>query len=277
MNNRVIRPTFSLEKLSGTTDSARSGVAQRAGYGGHVTSTPWPDLRSLPGVSDAVARARTAIEQVHRHPANRRGWPRTSAAASVRAARASAVLDGGSGEIDAAAESVSDPVLAGALRVAAAIGGLVPVWERAPLQALARLHTLAAADLTDAELLGRPASDRPGLPARLAGLAQTVLAAPWPAPVMVAVVHGELLDLRPFGTADGVVARAAARLTLISSGLDPHGLTTPEVGHLRVGSVYPQLAAGFAEGSGVAAWIVHVSAALEAGAREGSSIADAAS
>ncbi|SDO89305.1 hypothetical protein SAMN04515671_2267 [Nakamurella panacisegetis] len=241
-----------------------------------MTSTPWPDLLALPGVPEAVSRARTAIEQVHRHPANRRGWPRTSAAASVRAARASAMLDGGSGEIDPAAASVSDPVLAGALRVAAAIGGLVPVWERAPLQALARLHTLAAADLSHPDLLGRPAPDRPDLAARLSALAQTVLAAPWPAPVMVAVVHGEILDLRPFGTADGVVARAAARLTLISSGLDPHGLTTPEVGHLRVGSVYPESAAAFADGSGVAAWIVHVSAALEAGAREGTSIAEAA-
>ena len=215
------------------------------GYGGRVTSAQWPDLSSLPGVSAAVAQARTAIEKVHRQPANRRGWPRTSAAASVRSARASAVLDGGSGELDPEAESVDDPVLAGALRVAAAIGTLVPVWERAPLQALARLHTLAAADLTDGDLLGRPAADRPDVPARLAGLAQTVLTAPWPAPVLVAVVHGELLDIRPFSSADGVVARAAARLTLISSGLDPHGLTTPEVGHLRAGSAYLRSAAGF--------------------------------
>lgn len=186
------------------------------------------------------------------------------------------MLDGGSGEIDTAAESVADPVLAGALRVAAAMGALVPVWERAPLQALARLHTLAAADLTDAGQLGRPSVDRPAVPGRLSGLAQTVLAAPWPAPVMVAVVHGELLDLRPFGSADGVVARAAARLTMISSGLDPHGLTTPEVGHLRVGSAYRRSAAGFAEGTGVAEWILAVCEALEAGAREGASMADAA-
>jgi hypothetical protein len=241
-----------------------------------VTSADWPDLTRLPGVADAVVAARSAIEAVHRHPANRRGWPRTSAAASIRAARASAVLDGGSGEIDRDAESITDPVLAGSLRVAAEIGVLVPIWERAPLQALARMHTLAAADLAGAATLGRPLEGRPELSGRLSALADLVLASPWPAPVQVAVVHGELLNLRAFGTADGVVARAAARLTMISSGLDPHGLTTPEVGYLRVGSAYVRSAAGFGDGSAVPGWIVDVCDALIAGAREGTSIADAA-
>ncbi len=283
-------------KLSVTAPGCHAGLAQkraesrlktvpatgapwlpcRAGYGGRVTSAVWPDLTTLPGVAEAIGSARQAIEAVHRHPANRRGWPRTSAAASVRAARASAVLDGGSAALDPDAGSVTDPVLAGALRAAAAMGALVPVWERAPLQALARLHTLAAADLADAAALGRPMDDRPELSGRLTGLAELVLVAPWPAPVLVAVVHGELLCLRPFGSADGVVARAAARLTMISTGLDPHGLTTPEVGHLRVGSAYLRSAAGFADGSDVGRWIVDVCDAMVAGAREGSSIADAA-
>ncbi len=240
-----------------------------------MSPAAWPDLTQLPGVADAVAGARSAIEAVHRHPANRRGWPRTAAAASVRAARASAVLDGGSAELDAGAPAVTDPVLAGSLRVAAAIGTLVPVWERAPLQALARLHTLAAADLTDAAGLGRPVA-RESSAARLSSLMQLVLAAPWPAPVLVAVVHGELLALQAFGSADGVVARAAARLTMIASGLDPHGLTVPEVGSLRAGSRYRSGAAAYADGSDVAGWIVGVCQALVAGAREGSSIADSA-
>ncbi len=186
------------------------------------------------------------------------------------------MLDGGSGVLDAGADVITDPVLAGSLRVAAASGVLVPIWERAPLQALARMHTLAASDLVDEASLGRPRQGRPQLSSRLSALADVVLAAPWPAPVQIAVVHGELLNLRPFGTADGVVARGAARLTMISSGLDPHGLTTPEVGHLRAGVAYPRSAAGFGDGSAVPEWIVGVCAALVAGAREGSSIADAA-
>jgi hypothetical protein len=241
-----------------------------------VTALRWPDLTALPTVADRVAAARAAIENVHRHPANRRGWPRTSAAASVRAARASAVLDGGSADLDPDADAVEDPILAGALRVAASIGSLVPVWERAPLQALARLHTLAAADLADESSLGRPDGSQPEVAARLAALAEVVLAAPWPAPVMVAVVHGELLAIAPFSAGNGVVARAAARLTMISTGLDPHGLTVPEVGHLRAGPSYRASAAGFADGSDVAGWIAHVCTALEGGAREGWSIADSA-
>ena len=98
----------------------------------------------LPGVGDAVTRARDAVAAVHRHPANRRHWPATAAEASVRAARASAALDGGSITVPSGG-TVHDPVLAGALRVAEALAGLLGIWQRAPLQVLARLHVLAAA------------------------------------------------------------------------------------------------------------------------------------
>ncbi len=75
----------------------------------------------------------------------------TAAEAALRAARASSVLDGGSLSLSENGEP--DPVLAGALRVSEALEGganaLTGVWQRAPLQALAKLHALAAADLTD--------------------------------------------------------------------------------------------------------------------------------
>jgi hypothetical protein len=98
-----------------------------------------------------------------------------------------------------------------------------------------------------------------------------------PAPVLAAVVHGELLALAPFGSADGVVARAAARLTAVASGLDPKSLAVPEVGHLRRVREYRTAAAAFAGGTadGVAEWLRHCCAQWEAGAREGRSIADA--
>lgn len=226
-------------------------------------------------MADAVEQVREALAALHRHPANRRGWPRTAAAASVRAARASAAIDGGEITLDPDREAVQDPILAGALRAAASIGALAPVWQRSPLQALARLHTEAAADLVaEVDLLGRPIRGS----ARLSALAEMATSAPWPAPVLVTVVHGELLTLRAFGTADGLVARAAARLVAISSGLDPHGLGVPEVAQLRAGDRYRQLANGFADGtdSGVANWIVAGCEWLQAGAREGGSIAAAA-
>ncbi|MQA14402.1 MAG: oxidoreductase [Pseudonocardiaceae bacterium] len=253
-----------------------------------MTSHPDPlgPLLELPGVLDAVDAARSAVDEVHRHPANRRGWPSTAAEASVRAARASAALDGGSAELPAEGP-VAEPVLAGALRAAEAIGGLLGTWQRAPLQALARLHVLAAADLSPDEGLGRPSSG--GAPAAHAGPAPAEVSARLdtlgrlvagatqvPGPVQVAVVHGELLALSAFGTADGVVARAAARLTAIATGLDPKGLVVPEVGHLRREPEYRDAAEGFATGEpdALATWIVHCCDALVAGAREANSIAD---
>ncbi len=173
--------------------------------------------------------------------------------------------------------TVTDPRLAGALRVAASLAELEVVWRRAPLQALARLHVLAAADLAAPDQLGRPRPD-PGIGPRLAALADVITAAPWPAPVMVAVVHGELLALQPFGSADGVVARAAARLAMMTSGLDPDGLAVPEVAFLRTATRYRAAVRDFDGGgpAGVAAWLVLACQALVAGAREGGSIADAA-
>jgi len=238
----------------------------------------WDDLPWSAGLPAAVEDVRTAITGLRRHPANRTGWPRTAAAASVRAARASAALDGAPLMLDAQAEVVTDPVVAGALRVAAGIGSLTAIWARSPLQALARLHTLAAADLVGPADLGRPRARDPGVGARLAGLAQLISAASWPAPVQVAVVHGELLATAPFGSADGVVARGAARLTMMSTALDPAGLAVPEVAHLRSGARYWELIdeLGTGRASAAGGWVLEVCRCLVAGAREGMSIADAA-
>jgi len=147
---------------------------------------------------------------------------------------------------------------------------LVGVWQRAPLQAIARLHALAAADLADDDRLGRPGGDAE-VGRRLALLADIVTGGTMvPAPVLAAVVHGELLTLEPFGTADGVVARAVSRLVTIASGLDPHGLGVPEVYWMRHSGDYRAAARGFASGTpdGLRAWLVLSARALHAGARE---------
>lgn len=238
-------------------------------------------LLELPGVEEAVSSARAAIDEAHRHPTNRRGWPTTAAEASVRAARASAAVAGGATEIPEGGE-VEEPLLAGALRVAESIGPLLPTWQRAPLQALARLHVLAAADLVEQDELGRPRTNDDDVSDRLELLAKVVADASGPSqgvipgPVLAAVVHGELVSLKPFGAADGLVARAAARLTVIASGLDPKGLVVPEVAYFRRQEEYAEAARGFASGSadGVGGWLTYCCRALEAGAREATSIAD---
>src|ERR1700739_3319877 len=119
----------------------------------------------LPGVAEASDRARDALGRAHRHKANLRGGPVPAAEASLRAARASSVLDGGPVRLEDLAEAaqVSDSVFAGALRVAQALEGgggpLIGIWQRATLQALARLHVLAAGAQVGEYRLGRPGAD----------------------------------------------------------------------------------------------------------------------
>ena len=238
-------------------------------------------LLDLPGVADAAESARTALGKAHRHRANLRNWPVTAAESTVRGARSSSALDGGGIQLHAETAS-EDPVLAGALRAGQATEGgatnLVGVWQRAPLQALARLHALAAADLVEEAHLGRPRQS-PEVVARLDLVTRLVTGgSAVPAPILAAVAHGEVLSLAPFGSADGVVARAVSRLVTIASGLDPHGLGVPEVFWLRRADEYRSAAAGFATGQpeGVGAWLLMCCRALEDGAREALSIAEAA-
>jgi hypothetical protein len=232
----------------------------------------------LPGVAGAADQAREALGRAHRHRANLRRWPVTAAEAALRAARASSVLDGGPLQLDGSA--TSDPVFAGALRVAQALEGgetnLVAAWQRAPLQALARLHMLAAADQVDEDRLGRPRADADIGP-RLELLADVVSGSTQAAaPVVAAVAHGELLTLAPFGSADGVVARAVSRLITIATGLDPHGLGVPEVTWMRRAADYREAARGFAAGTadGMKAWLVLCCRAMQTGAQEALSIAE---
>ncbi|WP_313674020.1 oxidoreductase [Mycolicibacterium sp.] len=251
-----------------------------------VVSPGQPDLLApllgLPGVSDAAEAARTALGKAHRHRTNLRNWPVTAAESAVRGARCSSALDGGGVQLGDEAAGSEDPVLAGALRVGQALEGgatnLVGVWQRAPLQALARLHALAAADMVDDADLGRP-RPVPEVAARLDLVTRLVTGgSSVPAVVLSAVAHGELLTLAPFGAADGVVARAVSRLITMVTGLDPHGLGVPEVYWMRRADEYRAAAAGFSSGQpeAVGAWVLLCCQGLEDGAREAISIAEAA-
>jgi hypothetical protein len=90
------------------------------------------------------------------------------------------------------------------------------------------------------------------------------------------VTHGELLTAAPFGSMDGVVARAAARLVTTSRGLDPTGAAVIEEGHLELGvDAYRAAADDYRSGtaSGVVAWVVHCAQAVVLGARAGRRLA----
>jgi len=166
-------------------------------------------------------------------------------------------------------------------------------WKHSPHQALARLHVLAAGELIEAEALGRPrpngasyddplelgpAPEPLEVAARLDGLSRVLMTATTaPAVVVAAVVHGELLALRAFGSFDGLVARAAARLVLIDRGLDPKAVSAPEVGHAELHHEYADAARDYVGGgaAGVGRWIDHCASAVALGAREGTAVCEA--
>ncbi|GHJ10622.1 hypothetical protein TPA0907_49890 [Micromonospora humidisoli] len=234
-----------------------------------MTTDPLAPLLALADIAPAVERARERVDQAMRHRALRRHGGQVAAEVGLRSAVASAALEGYDHEREAVrAGTVTEPVLQGALRVAGALPGLTELWPKAPRQALARLHVLAARDVVAEAELGRPVAD-PVVAARLDGLAGLVAGGTTVSPLLLAaVVHGELLNLRPFAGPSGVVARAAARLVLMSRGFDPRGLVAVDVGHRERQPEYVGAAGAFATGTpdGLRSWLRHYLSAVEVGA-----------
>lgn len=281
-----------------------------------MPADPLAPLVDLPGVADAVEAARAACEGLRWHEAYRRRWREVRAEAGLRSARASAAVDGarvtldvvrglatGTVAPDARAAGTTarpdphvDRVL-GAVRAAAAVERLMPdlgargAATLPPLpQLLARLHAAATGGWLDEDAVGRvrgaappqdltglgPAPVGPDVAARLDLLARTVGTTRAPALVVAAVVHGELLALRPFAAGNGVVARAAARLLVTTRGLDPTGSVVAEAGWAASPQTYLGSAAGFATGTpdGVAAWLRACATAVVDGAGRTRLVAD---
>jgi hypothetical protein len=235
---------------------------------------PLAPLLDLAGVAPAFDDARSRVDAALRHRALRRHGGPVSAEASLRAAVASAALEGHGYDLEEVrGGTVTDPVVQGALRVAEGLGGLVDLWPRAPRQVLAKLHVLAARGVVPAGDLGRLVSgaDRiDALAGLVAGNDRT------PPLLLAAIVHAELLTLRPFAGPAGVVARAAARLTLVGRGLDPRGLLAVEVGHHEREPEYVGASGAYATGTpdGLRSWLRHYAAAVTAGAEQVVAIGD---
>ncbi|WP_328340822.1 oxidoreductase [Micromonospora sp. NBC_00421] len=242
-----------------------------------MTTDPLAPLLALADIAPAVERARERVDQAMRHRALRRQGGQVAAEVGLRCAVASAALEGYDHEREAVrAGTVTEPVLQGALRVAGALPGLTERWSTAPRQALARLHVLAARDVVAEAELGRPVAD-PVVAARLDGLAGLVAGGTKVSPlILAAVVHGELLNLRPFAGPSGLVARAAARLVLMSRGFDPRGLVAVDVGHREREPEYVGAAGAFATGTpdGLRSWLRHYLSAVEVGADQLTAVGD---
>ncbi|MFG2064786.1 oxidoreductase [Micromonospora sp. NPDC048871] len=242
-----------------------------------MTTDPLAPLLALADITEAVEQARTRFDTALGHRALRRHGGQVAAEVSLRSAVASAALEGRVHEREAVrAGTVTDPVLQGALRVAGALPGLSDRWTKAPRQVLAKLHVLAGREMVEAAELGRPVED-PVVAARLDALVGLVAGGTKVPPlVLAAVVHGELLNLRPFAGPSGVVARGAARLVLLSSGFDPRGLLAIDVGHREREPEYVGAAGAFATGTpdGLRSWLRHYMAAVEVGADQLTEIGD---
>jgi hypothetical protein len=233
-------------------------------------------LLELKDVTAALTAARAAADEALRHRALRRSGGALTAEIGLRAAVASAALEGRAYDLDdVRAGTVTDPVVQGCLRVSAELPGLADRWSTAPRQVLARLHLLAARDLVASDALGRPTENAERL-----DLLCSVIAQPGTEPALLraSVVHGELLAARPFAGANDVVARAAARLTLMAEGFDPRGLIAPELGHLAREPEYVGASMAFRTGTpdGLRAWLRHCAAAVEHAAADLRALADTA-
>lgn len=236
---------------------------------------PLAPLLKLADVESAVNGARAAVDGAYKHRALRRQGGAVAAEISLRCAVAAAALEGHRYELsDVRGGTVLDAVLQGALRVAEALPGLHQTWQTAPRQVLARLHLLAGTGVLPDGALGRPA---PESAERLDLLLEIVTRQQGDPLVRAAVVHGELLALRAFPGVNGIVARAASRLTLVASGFDPRGLVAVEVAQLAREPEYIGAAGAFATGTpdGLRSWLRHYATAVEQGCGEIAVVGDA--
>ncbi|MGX1546344.1 oxidoreductase [Streptomyces adustus] len=263
-----------------------------------ASADPLAALGSLPGVAESVESVRKAVDRVYGHRVMRRRSNEITSEAALRGARGSAALSGadwGLEEVRRRTDFSGDDearVMGAALRLTAEAGQLLSIWRQSPLRVLARLHLVAAASQGDE--VGRPRQageevDEPlvelPLPSaaevsgRLEGLSELIIAGgSAPALVTAAVVHGEILALRPFTSHNGLVARSAERIVLVGSGLDPKSVCPAEVGHAELGrAAYLAALDGYVSGTpeGVAAWIAHCGRAVGLGARESTAVCEA--
>ncbi|MEV5480622.1 MULTISPECIES: oxidoreductase [Streptomyces] len=266
----------------------------------NASDDPLVTLASLPGVADSVDSVRKGVDRVYGHRIMRRRSNEVTSEAALRGARGSAALSGADWALEEVRRRTDfgvegEPRTVGAaLRLTAESGQLLSVWRQSPLRVLARLHLVAAGGESADETVGRPRlagepvdeplielalPDADEVAGRLDGLSRMLLAGTEaPALVTAAVVHGELLALRPFASCNGLVARAAERIVLVGSGLDPKSICPAEVGHAELGrAAYAAALEGYVSGTpeGVAAWIAHCGRAVGLGVRESTAVCEA--
>ena len=215
-------------------------------------------LTGLEGVPSAFAATRDGIDVLLRDRGLRRTSPDQTAESLLRGAHASAVLAGSGSSLDEVRSGAGDDVARAAVRMSTEVLSLVPVIGRTPSQAFARLHVLAGGS-------GQPGS--PDGAARLQSLSRTLLETSTPALIVAALVHADLATAAPFGSHDGLVARAVERLVLVARGVDPASVVVPEAGHLALRAEYESNLRGYRDGgrAGLHSWLLYAAEAQTKG------------
>lgn len=259
-------------------------------------------LATLDTVAESVTKARDACTDLRWHNALRKRTPEAAAEATVRAARSSAALEGARYPMNFVREVIagrevpddlSGTQLAAAVRVAAYAAELSsqPHPLRGNLlRVLSSMSVAAGAGLVSDDRLGRPRlgeempGDLGGLPAppppaevvqRLQALDDILVDDSLPGLVVAALLHGEILALRPFAIGNGLIARALFRIHIVTSGVDPTGVAVPEAAFLDDATGYGQAGNAYATGHDVPGFIVSCAQAVEKGAGEGRTICQA--
>ncbi|MBW3084903.1 hypothetical protein KEM60_01093 [Austwickia sp. TVS 96-490-7B] len=261
-------------------------------------------IAEWPQVAAVITDVRDACTQLRWHPALRRRIPEAAVESRVRGACASAELDGSRADPTVVRhwlcaglpEHPADPaedLLVGAVRATVESAHLSTAVRRTPALLLSRLHLAAVGTSVPTDQAGRPRTGTqncaeltmigPALPAeqvasRLAGITELLTDSRLSATVVAALVHAELATVRPFVRGNAVVARAVERAFLTASGIDPTGVSVPEVGWAVIGAgEYGAALRAYAEGSvaGMEQWIQTWAEAMLIGTREGTRIADA--
>ncbi|MDP4015244.1 MAG: hypothetical protein U0990_01035 [Candidatus Nanopelagicales bacterium] len=244
-----------------------------------------------PEVVDSAAQARAAVDELLWNRAVRRVGPALAAESALVGAWCDAAFEGAETSLDSLRagtleDSPMGRVAAQAVSMYARIPELARVWDTAPGQVLAGLHSTVASGMRPDEEIGRPrsadiADDPLRLPPaplgaeaaeRLARLTRCL--GSWsqaPAIVVAGFVHGEIASLRPFSWGSGLVARAMTRLVLRAKGVDPDSFSIPEAGFRALGRPrYVAALRGFGSGevAGVTRWLCLHNEAVRIGARE---------
>lgn len=201
----------------------------------------------VPQVDEALVAARGAIDELLWRRDIRSAAAEVTAVSKMIGARDSAAMEGA--DIAAAENSPMGRVLAAAQAVTGEVPAVVDTWSSAPLQALARLHSVVAFQQVEPDRLGRPrvegeVPDDPlnlgtapaNVSRRLTLLADLVAqATEVPALTVAGIAHAELAGARPFVWGSGLVGRAIVRVVLAARGVDPSLFSIPEAGMMQVG------------------------------------------